>query len=101
ACRACGSRCASWRRGSRTVPSRAAPTSGKRREAARAASQRRAKSERWPPPLQGLDGGILGSTRSLSRPELETERLRLRQFRNGDLDAYARLTGDAETMRYL
>jgi RimJ/RimL family protein N-acetyltransferase len=37
----------------------------------------------------------------LERPELETERLRLRQFRDGDLDAYARITGDAETMRYI
>jgi RimJ/RimL family protein N-acetyltransferase len=37
----------------------------------------------------------------LDRPELETERLRLRQFRSGDLDEYARITGDAETMRYI
>jgi RimJ/RimL family protein N-acetyltransferase len=37
----------------------------------------------------------------LARPELETERLRLRQFRDSDLDAYARITADAETMRYL
>jgi RimJ/RimL family protein N-acetyltransferase len=36
-----------------------------------------------------------------ARPELETERLLLRQFRESDLDAYARITGDAETMRYL
>jgi RimJ/RimL family protein N-acetyltransferase len=34
-------------------------------------------------------------------PELETERLRLRQFRETDLDAYARITGDADTMRYI
>lgn len=34
-------------------------------------------------------------------PELETERLRLRQFRSDDLDAYARITGDGETMRYI
>jgi len=37
----------------------------------------------------------------LTHPELETERLRLRQFRDSDLDAYARITGDAETMRYI
>jgi RimJ/RimL family protein N-acetyltransferase len=37
----------------------------------------------------------------LSLPELETERLRLRQFCDEDLDAYARITADAETMRYL
>jgi len=37
----------------------------------------------------------------LNRPELETERLRLRQFRDGDLDAYARIIGDAETMRFI
>ena len=35
------------------------------------------------------------------RPELETDRLRLRQFRESDLDAYARITGDPETMRYI
>jgi RimJ/RimL family protein N-acetyltransferase len=35
------------------------------------------------------------------RPEIETARLRLRQFRESDLDAYARITGDAETMRYI
>jgi RimJ/RimL family protein N-acetyltransferase len=34
-------------------------------------------------------------------PELETERLRLRQFRDSDFDEYARITADAETMRYL
>jgi RimJ/RimL family protein N-acetyltransferase len=32
---------------------------------------------------------------------LETERLSLRPFEEGDLDAYARMTADAETMRYL
>ncbi|HKA16280.1 MAG TPA: GNAT family N-acetyltransferase [Myxococcota bacterium] len=37
----------------------------------------------------------------MQRPELETERLRLRQFRESDLAAYARITGDAETMRFL
>ena len=37
----------------------------------------------------------------LQRPELETDRLRLRQFRDEDLDAYARITGDVQTMRYL
>ena len=37
----------------------------------------------------------------MDRCELETGRLRLRQFCGGDLDAYARLTGDAETMRYI
>ena len=37
----------------------------------------------------------------MARPELETERLRLRQFCGPDLDAYARITGDPETMRYL
>ena len=35
------------------------------------------------------------------RPELETDRLRLRQFHSRDLDAYARITGDAETMRFV
>ncbi len=34
-------------------------------------------------------------------PQLETERLWLRQFRGDDLDAYARITSDAETMRYI
>jgi len=37
----------------------------------------------------------------LDLPELETERLRLRQFRESDLDAYARITGDPETMRHI
>jgi RimJ/RimL family protein N-acetyltransferase len=32
---------------------------------------------------------------------LETERLRLRMFRESDLDAYAAMFGDAEVMRYL
>jgi RimJ/RimL family protein N-acetyltransferase len=32
---------------------------------------------------------------------LETERLRLRAFRNSDLDAYAAMCADAEVMRYL
>ena len=40
-------------------------------------------------------------TNHLDRPELETGRLRLRQFRGDDLDAYARITSDPETMRYL
>ena len=31
----------------------------------------------------------------------ETERLRLRQFCEADLDAYARMTADAETMRWV
>jgi RimJ/RimL family protein N-acetyltransferase len=31
----------------------------------------------------------------------ETERLRLRMFRESDLDAYAAMCGDAEVMRYL
>lgn len=35
------------------------------------------------------------------RPELETPRLRLRGFRADDLDAYARITADPETMRYI
>ncbi len=33
--------------------------------------------------------------------ELETERLVLRSFRVGDLDAYARMTADPEVMRYI
>lgn len=37
----------------------------------------------------------------MDHPELETDRLRLRQFRAGDLDAYARITGDPQTMRYI
>lgn len=37
----------------------------------------------------------------MKSPELETERLRLRQFRESDLDAYAALVGDAEVMRYI
>jgi RimJ/RimL family protein N-acetyltransferase len=41
------------------------------------------------------------TTSGLQRLELETDRLRLRQFRERDLDAYARITSDAETMRYL
>src|SRR5262245_7861347 len=32
---------------------------------------------------------------------LETERLRLRMFRDGDLDAYAAMSADPEVMRYL
>ncbi len=35
------------------------------------------------------------------RPEIVTPRLRLRQFRESDLDSYAQITGDAETMRYI
>ena len=34
-------------------------------------------------------------------PCLETERLLLRQFRDDDLDAWARITSDAEVMRYV
>jgi RimJ/RimL family protein N-acetyltransferase len=34
-------------------------------------------------------------------PELETPRLRLRRFREGDLDAWARITADPETMRHI
>jgi RimJ/RimL family protein N-acetyltransferase len=34
-------------------------------------------------------------------PELETPRLRLRQFCEADLDAWARITSDAEVMRYV
>ena len=37
----------------------------------------------------------------MPNPELETDRLQLRQFREGDLDAYARITGDAEAMRFI
>lgn len=33
--------------------------------------------------------------------ELTTERLRLRQFEESDLEAYARIVGDAETMRWI
>ena len=33
--------------------------------------------------------------------ELHTERLRLRMFREADIDEYARIVGDAETMRYI
>lgn len=34
-------------------------------------------------------------------PELDTERLRLRAFRDEDLDAYAAMCADPEVMRYL
>lgn len=34
-------------------------------------------------------------------PELETERLRLRALRLDDLDAYARMYGDPEVMRFM
>jgi len=34
-------------------------------------------------------------------PRLETERLVLRGFEEGDLDAYAAMTGDPEVMRYM
>ena len=37
----------------------------------------------------------------LADPELETPRLRLRQFRESDLDAWARITADPEVMRYV
>jgi RimJ/RimL family protein N-acetyltransferase len=37
----------------------------------------------------------------LRAPELETERLRLRQFHASDLDTYAAITSDPETMRYI
>lgn len=37
----------------------------------------------------------------MSSAELHTDRLRLRQFRESDLDAYARILGDAETMRFI
>ena len=37
----------------------------------------------------------------MSEPTLETPRLRLRQFREGDLDAWARITSDPEVMRYV
>lgn len=38
---------------------------------------------------------------TLREPVLETARLRLRQFSEADLDAYARLTADPEVMRYV
>lgn len=38
---------------------------------------------------------------SASEPVLETARLVLRQFREDDLDAWARITSDAEVMRYV
>jgi len=34
-------------------------------------------------------------------PELETERLRMRAFRNDHLDAYAAMCADAEVMKYI
>jgi RimJ/RimL family protein N-acetyltransferase len=34
-------------------------------------------------------------------PTLETERLRLRMFRESDLDAYARMSADPEVMRFI
>ena len=37
----------------------------------------------------------------LASPELETERLLLRQFREDDLDDWARITSDAAVMRYV
>ena len=36
-----------------------------------------------------------------AHPELETERLRLRPWRDDDLDAYAALCADPEVMRWL
>lgn len=38
---------------------------------------------------------------ALRIPTLETERLRLRAWREGDLDAYLEMTSDPEAMRYL
>jgi RimJ/RimL family protein N-acetyltransferase len=38
---------------------------------------------------------------SAADPELDTPRLRLRQFHEGDLDAYARITANPEVMRYV
>ena len=37
----------------------------------------------------------------LDVPEIETARLRLRMFRDEDLDAYAAMRADAEVMRYI
>jgi len=37
----------------------------------------------------------------VSPPELDTERLRLRQFREQDLDTYAAMLADPEVMRYI
>ena len=37
----------------------------------------------------------------MKAPELETQRLRLRQFRESDLEPYAAMVGDAEVMRYI
>jgi RimJ/RimL family protein N-acetyltransferase len=34
-------------------------------------------------------------------PSVETERLVLRAFREGDLDAFAAMSADAELMRYI
>jgi len=34
-------------------------------------------------------------------PKLETERLRMREFRNEDLDVYAAMMADEETVRYI
>lgn len=38
---------------------------------------------------------------ALEIPTLETERLRLRSFRKGDINDYARLNADPEVLRYL
>lgn len=40
-------------------------------------------------------------TRDMETPTLETERLVLRTFREGDTDAYAEMTADPEVMRFL
>jgi len=44
--------------------------------------------------------GLLGE-RTPRVIEVRTERLRLRQFKNADLDAYADMVGDEDTMRYI
>ena len=54
------------------------------------------------PPSSGRRAGSRRDAVSVAAsPELETERLLLRQFREDDLDDWARITSDATVMRYV
>ena len=82
-----------WRRARRTRPRRSAASracvsrcASWRRGSRTAPSRADPTDEMWPRWIAS---------------ELETDRLRLRRFRESDLDAYARITGDPETMRYI
>src|SRR5438046_10583341 len=51
--------------------------------------------------MRGTRSAIAGHWSLVTMIEIETERLRLRQFRREDLDALAAIYADPEVMRYM